>query len=133
MQMPSWRARVGSYGLFISTLLGVAGCDRGAESAEQVTRAPAKAGDVWEIDAAGGRETAAAALLAYANGLHVLVLDGNDAFAGMTRLRADKGANGSKTFTLADGLTADLAPAGDAMELRFSTGESIPMRRRDAR
>jgi hypothetical protein len=133
MQMPSLRARFGPYGLFISTLLGVAACDSGSGSAEEVTRAPAKAGEVWELDGSVGREGSPAAMLAYVNGLHVLVLDGNDAFAGMTRLRAESGPEGTKTFTLADGLTAELAPAGDAMELRFSTGESISMRRRDAR
>jgi len=131
MQMPNLRARFGSYGLFISTLLGVAACDRGAESAEQVTRAPAKAGEVWEVDGSVGREGSPAAMLAYVNGLHVLVLDGNEVFAGMTRLRADKSPDGTKTFSLADGLTAELAQAGDALELRFSTGESIPMRRRE--
>lgn len=133
MQMPSLRARFGSYGFFISVLVAGAGCDRGAESAEQVARAPAKAGEVWELDGAVGREGSPAAMLAYVNGLHVLVLDGDDAFAGMTRLRAEKGPDGNKTFKLADGLTAELAEAGDAMELRFSTGESIPMRRREVR
>jgi len=133
MQMSSVRARVGSYGLFISTLVGVAGCDAGADSTGQVARAPTKAGEVWELDGSVGRERSPAAMLAYVNGLHVLVLDGNDAFAGMTRLRAEKGPDGTKTFRLADGLTAELAPAGDAMELRFSTGESIPLRRREAR
>ena len=133
MQMPSLRARFGSYGLFISTLVAVAGCDGGADSAGAVARAPTRAGEVWELDGSVGREGSPAAMLAYVNGLHVLVLDGNDAFAGMTRLRAEKGPGGNRTFTLADGLTAELVPAGDAMELQFSTGESISMRRREAR
>jgi hypothetical protein len=133
MQMPNWGPRFGPYGLFISALLGVAGCDSEVESAGEVARAPTKAGEVWELDGSAGRERSPAAMLAYVNGLHVLVLDGNEAFAGMTRLRAEKGPDGHKTFRLADGLTAELAPAGDAMELRFSTGESISMRRRDAR
>ena len=133
MQMPNWGPRFGSYGLFISALLSLAGCGAGADPAGEVARAPAKAGEVWELDGSVGREGSPAAMLAYVNGLHVLVLDGNDAFAGMTRLRAEPGASGAKTFKLADGLTAELAPAGDAMELRFSTGESIPMRRRETR
>lgn len=133
MQMPNVRARFRPYGLFILTLIGVSACDRGADSAGEVARAPTRAGEVWELDGSVGREGSPAAMLAYVNGLHVLVLDGNEAFAGMTRLRAEAGPSGAKTFKLADGLTAELAPAGDAMELRFSTGESIPMRRREAR
>ena len=63
----------------------------------------------------------------------VVVVDGDDAYAGMTRLRAAKGADGARTFALANGLTAELAPVGEVMELRFSSGETLPMRRQPER
>jgi hypothetical protein len=133
MQMPNRRARLSPYGFFIWIAGVVVACDPGAEAAQPVSRAPAKAGEVWELDGSVGREGSPAAMLAYVNGLHVLVLDGNEIYAGMTRLRAEKGPGEGRTLTLSDGLTAELAPAGDAMELRFSTGESISMRRRETR
>lgn len=133
MQMPNRRPGLSPYGFFIWIVGVVAACDSGAESAQPVSRAPAKSGEVWELDRSVGREGSPAAMLAYVNGLHVLVLDGNEVYAGMTRLRAEKGPGEGRTLTLSDGLTAELAPAGDAMALRFSSGESIPMRRREAR
>jgi hypothetical protein len=101
----------------------------GGESAS-VARAPARSGDVWELDRAEDRATAQAALLAYVNGLHVMVLDGNTAYAGMTRLEAAKGTDGNQTLTLANGLKAELVRAGEAVELRFSSGELVPLRKR---
>ncbi|HET9984464.1 MAG TPA: hypothetical protein VFQ38_12780 [Longimicrobiales bacterium] len=90
-------------------------------------------GRVWEIARAEDRAAAPAALLAYVYGLHVVLLDGDAAFLGTTRLQLRRGADGSRAFTLGDGLTARLAPAGEAMELRFSSGETVPMREHDAR
>jgi hypothetical protein len=101
----------------------------GGESGS-VARAPARSGDVWELDRTEDRATAQAALLAYVNGLHVMVLDGNTAYAGMTRLEAAKGADGNQTLTLANGLKAELVRAGEAVELRFSSGELVPLRKR---
>jgi hypothetical protein len=82
------------------------------------------------VDSAGDRATAPAALLAYVNGLHVMVLDDDEAFAGMTPLRAERGADGMRTFHLANGLDAQLVEQGDALQLRFTGGEAVTMRRR---
>jgi hypothetical protein len=73
----------------------------------------------------------AGAALAYVNGLHVMVVDGNRAWAGMTRLEAESGVGGARTLHLDGGLTADLVNAGDGLELRFSTGERVPLRKRE--
>jgi hypothetical protein len=48
----------------------------------------------------------------------------------MTRLEAAKGPDGNQTLTLANGLTADLIRAGEAVELRFSSGELVALRKR---
>jgi hypothetical protein len=113
---------------FASAALILSACGGGESGI--VARAPARAGDVWELDRTEDRATAQAALLAYVNGLHVMVLDGNTAYAGMTRLEAAKGPDGSQTLTLANGLKADLVHAGEAVELRFSSGELVPLRKR---
>jgi hypothetical protein len=69
-----------------------------------------------------------AAVLAYVNGLHVIVVDGSDVFSGMTPLKATVQPDGSRTIPLHGGLQASLIPAGpDRMDLRFSSGESIAM------
>jgi hypothetical protein len=107
------------------------GCrDAGGDTVPEATRAPARAGDVWAVDSTADRATAPAALLAYVNGLHVMVLDDDEAFAGMTQLRADRDADGMRTFHLANGLDAQLVEQGDALQLRFTSGETITMRRR---
>ncbi len=113
-------------------LLAPAACGGGDDGAPDVARAPARDGEVWELDRADDRATADAAMLAYVHGVHVLVLDGDEAFAGMTRLRAAEDANGGRTLTLANGLAAQLVPSGDAIELRFASGERVPLRRRAA-
>ncbi len=114
----------------ILALLGAA-CGGGGGGAPAAARAPTRAGDVWEIDHPDDRANAAGAALAYVNGLHVMVVDGNRAWAGMTRLDAESGADGARTFHLDGGLTADLVKAGDGLELRFSTGERVPLRKRE--
>lgn len=106
------------------------GC-RGSRDAGSATPPPAHSGVVWETDDAGNRATAAATMLAYANGLHVLVLDGDDVFAGMTRLHSTARSDGGRSIQLANGLAADLVPSDDAMELRFSSGETVRMKKRE--
>ncbi len=108
-----------------------AGCGGGeGGSRPEVARVPARAGVVWEVDSAASRSASPAALLAYVNGLHVVVVDGGDVYAGMTRLKATSTPDGGWELRLDDGLSAELRPAGDAMRLAFSTGEEIGMRRR---
>ncbi len=106
------------------------GCGGGGGGDGNVARAPAKAGDVWEIDRADDRAGAPAALLAYVNGLHLMVLDGDDAFAGMTRMTAQVKPGGGRMLRLSTVMEAELAPTAEGLELRFSSGEVVPMRRK---
>ena len=112
-----------------SVLLLLAGCggggDGGASSAP-----PTSAGDVYEVVASADRRTSPGAVLAFVTGAHVLVLDGDAAWLGQTRVTVTRGANDARTLALPGGLTADLTPAGDAWELTFSSGERIAMRKR---
>lgn len=109
-------------------LLALSGCGKPGDGPAAAV-APSRAGEVWAIDRTADRAAAAAALQAYVSGLHVIVLDGDDAYAGMTRLRAQPGANGARVFKLVGGGEATLVAAGDALDLRFASGESIPLRR----
>jgi hypothetical protein len=105
----------------------IGGCGKSGAGPE-AAKAPAHAGDVWEIDRGAGRAAMPAAVLAYANGLHVMVLDGKDVFAGMTRFEAESRPDGARAIKLAGGLEALLVPAGEEkIDLRFSSGESIPL------
>jgi hypothetical protein len=95
---------------------------------------PSRSGEVWEIDPTGGRTTAPAAVLAYVNGLHLVIVDGDRAFSGVTELKTESAPGGGRTIALANGLKATLVPAGtDRMDLRFSSGESIPMQKKVVR
>lgn len=112
-------------------LLSAAFVGCGGESSPGAARAPARAGDVWEIDPSqNDRAHAAGAALAYVHGMHVMVVDGRRAWAGMTPLAGEPGPEGATTFHLAGGVTASLQPAGDQLELRFGTGETVLLRKR---
>ena len=111
----------------------VVGCGGGTGAGGAAARAPARAGDVWEIDGEADRAATPAALLAFVNGLHVVVVDGNTAYAGMTRLEARAEKGGEPVFALPNGLRAELARSGPGAELRFSTGEVIALRRQGER
>ncbi len=93
------------------------------------TRAPAKAGDVWVIANPGDRASATGAVLAFVHGLHAFVLDGNDAYLGMTRLTARKGEEGARILTLPGAGDVQILAAGDSLELRFPGGETVPMQK----
>jgi hypothetical protein len=101
----------------------------GGDGTAETSRAPERAGEVWEVDRADDRAAAEGALLAYVSGLHVVVLDDDDAFAGMTRLRLTDRDGGGRGLTLANGGGAELVPGGDGLELRFPDGQTVPMRR----
>lgn len=117
----------------IAVLLALGGCAGADGRVATAERAPARAGDVWELDAADDRRTAPAALLAYVSGLHVLVLDGDDVYAGMTHLQGTRGRDGARLFRLANDLDAQLVPVDDRLELRFSSGEVTTLHRQGAR
>lgn len=110
--------------------IGLAGCGKHGDARSEAAAAPRHSGDVWETDKADDRKAAPATVLAFVNGLHTVVLDGNDVYAGTTRLSTTADTAGSgRVVTLSNGLSARLVPTGDAMELRFTSGESIPMRK----
>jgi hypothetical protein len=104
----------------------------GGTAGETAVPAPSSSGRVLVMDL-GARTTAAAELLGFVHGLHTIVLDGNRVYAGMTRIDAKEGQNGARTLTLAGGQTADLVPAGEGFELRFSSGETIAMRQQETK
>ena len=113
--------------LLVTFAAGIGGCGKSGSGPEAV-KAPARSGDVWEIDRAAGRAAMPGAVLAYTNGLHVVVLDGKEVFAGMTRFEAESRPDGARAIKLSSGLEALLVPAGEEkMDLRFSSGESIPL------
>ncbi len=121
-------------------VLAASACGRsgGTDRAADVSRPPTSAGDVWEADSVASRAAAPAALVAFVNGVHVMIVDGDDAYAGMTRLALASTAGGARALRFANGLSAELLPAGDAgdtgdaMSLRFSSGETLRLRRRGA-
>ena len=116
--------------LLVIFAASITGCTNSGGSGAQI---PPRAGDVWEIDPDAGRPSQAGAVLAYVNGLHVIVLNGSDAFAGMTPVKTGPGPNGL-SIKLSNGLEAVLTPSGKGRaDLRFSTGESIGMRKRVGR
>ena len=85
--------------LLIMFAAGTGGCGKSGSGPEAV-KAPARSGDVWEIDRAAGRAAMPGAVLAY----------------------------GARAIKLAGGLEALLVPAGEEkIDLRFSSGESIPL------
>lgn len=112
--------------LLVMMAAGMSGCGGSGSGV------PARSGDVWEIDSSANRSAMPGAVLAYANGLHVIVLDGESAYAGMTQLKTDTGPNGGRVIKLANGLEVQLVPASaGTLELRFSSGEVVGMRKRE--
>ena len=62
----------------------------------------------------------------------MLVVDGNDTYAGMRVTRGGKAPVGGQPLALEGGIEATLVPAGDSMELRFASGERLPLHKRAA-
>ena len=87
---------------------------------------------MFELDSVTTRATAAASLLAFVSGTHVLVVDGDKTYAGMRVTAGGHAPDGAQALSLGMGIAATLAPMGRAWQLRFSSGEVLPMRRRDA-
>ena len=109
--------------------IGIVGCGKHGDAGAAVAKAPSHSGDVWETDMASDRKEAPATVLAFVNGLHTVVLDGSDVYAGTTRFNTSADTAGGRVVALANGLTARIDPSGDAMELRFSSGERVPLRK----
>jgi hypothetical protein len=114
-------------GMILILLAGLGACG-GSGSGE--ASVPSSGGDVWEIDQ-GNRAMAAGAVLAYVNGLHVLVLDDGEVSAGMTPVKTAPKPDGGLNLKLESGVEATLTPAAaDRLELRFASGESVSMRKK---
>jgi hypothetical protein len=112
--------------------LAVVACGKNGDAAA-VAKAPSHSGDVWETDKASERKEAPATVLAFVNGLHTVVLDGSDVYAGTTRFSTSEDSSGARVVALSNGLSASIVEAGDAKELRFSSGERVPLRKQTRR
>lgn len=100
-------------------------CGGSSRDAGGATRAPASSGDVWVVSSPDDRASTPGAVLAYVHGLHTFVLDGDDAYLGMTHLTARKGPDGARVLTLPGGGDVRLVEAGANLELRFPGGETL--------
>jgi hypothetical protein len=112
-----------------ASALLLAGCGGGAEQGP-ATAPPSRAGQVWEVQAPEDRAYIPGSIVAFVNGVHVMVVDDDTVFAGMTPLVAKSGSGGTKTITFASGLTAEMVPSAQGAEMRFSSGERVPVRAR---
>jgi hypothetical protein len=101
-----------------------------ASTPDAVAAPPSSRGDVWEIQSPTDRATVSGSIVAFVNGVHVMVVDGDRVFAGMTELPTKAAANGGQTMTFPSGLSADLVPSGQGAELRFSSGERVMVHER---
>lgn len=112
-----------------STLALAVGCGStdGGEPGS-ATAPPARSGQVWEVQGSEDRAHIPGSIVAFVNGVHVMVVDGDRVFAGMTQLAATDGSGGARTITFSSGLTAEMVPSAQGAEMRFSTGERVPVR-----
>lgn len=127
--LPSSRWLTGAALLAAASLPG---CRGSGDASQSVASVPSRSGDVWEADSTASRAAAPATLLAFVNGVHVVLLDGADAYAGTQALESSAGEGTTRTLHVADGLTAQLVPVGDALDMRFSSGEHVLLRKRGA-
>jgi hypothetical protein len=117
--------RAGTLGVML-----MLGCS-GAGDSRAVATPPSRSGVVWEVDSAADRAAAPGAMLAFANGLHVMVIDGDDVYAGMKKLHLQPSPDGGRTIDLGGGETARLVQSGEGYELHFSSGETVRLRKQD--
>ncbi len=117
---------------FVITCALVVGCGGDAPPA-QAAAMPERSGDVWELDDAASRASAPAALLAFVNGVHVMVVDGDDVYAGTQKLDAAKTNDGARALPIAADPGAQLIQDGDALSVRFAGGETVRLRRQPPR
>ena len=109
----------------------LAGCGGGGGGEPGATAPPpTRAGQIWEVQPSEDRAYIPGSIVAFVNGVHVMVVDGDRVHAGMTTLATKDGAGGAKTLTFSSGLTAEMVPSADGAEMRFSSGERVPVRAR---
>jgi hypothetical protein len=119
-----WRFRA-----IAASAVVLAGCGGGGEPGS-ATASPARAGQVWEVQASEDRAYVPGSIVAFVNGVHVMVVDDDRVYAGMTALETKSRSDGARTITFSSGLTADLVPSAQGGEMRFSSGERVPVRPR---
>jgi hypothetical protein len=112
-----------------ASALVVAGCGGGGEPGSTAPP-PSRAGQVWEVQPSEERAYIPGSIVAFVNGVHVMVVDDDRVYAGMTPLAISNGSNGGKTITFSSGLTAEMVTSAQGAEMRFSSGERVPLRTR---
>jgi len=122
------RIRLSPVSLVLLTALGLA-CRGGDGAPGEAAVIPARAGDVWELENPADRASAPAAMTAFVNGVHVVVVDGDDIYAGTGKLAAGKAEAGARVLPIAAD-TARLVAEGEALTLRFASGTTARLRRR---
>jgi hypothetical protein len=110
--------------LLLAPVLTLTACGGGGEPGGAIAP-PARSGEVWEVKGAEERTAVAGSIVAFVNGVHVMVIDGDQIYAGMTELTTKGGADGGRTITFPSGLSADLVPSAQGAEIRFSSGERV--------
>lgn len=119
--------------LFLPALAVLATACGGGGDGSVTAKTPRSAGDVLEIATPDDRATVPASVLAFVTGLHVMVRDGDRVYAGQTRLDLRPQPDGTRALQLGNGLTAQVIEEGDGFQLKFSSGESITMRKQPDR
>ena len=129
--MQTIRPHVSSHLLLVAVALMTAACGGGADKGAPgaVAAPPSRSGDIWEIQTPADRTSVPGSIVALVNGVHVMVVDGDQIYAGMTTLAAKSGSGG-RTITFPSGLTADMVSNGQGAELRFSSGERVMVHER---
>jgi hypothetical protein len=91
--MKASKAQICSAILLVS--VGSAGC-RGVETGTPgaVASPPSRRGDIWEIQTPADRTSVPGSIVAFVNGVHVMVVDGDQIYAGMTTVATKNGFGG---------------------------------------
>ncbi|HEY8327042.1 MAG TPA: hypothetical protein VIO59_01165 [Rhodanobacter sp.] len=115
-------------------LTACGGTGPAADGADAVVRpapTPSRAGEAWELaDAAVGQAPSPAAVAAFVEGLHSIVLDGDRVYAGSVRRQGDRQGDGSLVLALAGGGQARLVRDGDGYALDMGDGAAARLQRR---
>jgi len=115
-------------------LAGLAGCGGSGPTdgaGGQVAETPARAGEVWELARAGVADTPSpAAIAAFVEGLHAVVIDGDRVHAGSMRLDTARQDDGDLVLTLSGGAQARLSTGDGGYALHLGEGEPARLQRR---
>lgn len=107
--------------------VGALGCGGDAATGDRLASSLPDDGIVWAIAHPENRATAAAALEAMVHGAHVLLTDGDDAYAGTIRRRLEKQSDGSWALMLPSGAQATIDRSDSALVLHLPSGATVPL------